>query len=171
MTIAERNQLIENYLPLANSLAFEKKKSLPKKVDIDELKSAAYFGLIDAAQKFNPAKSSFGTYARWRIVGEIMDFIRESCRDYSRCGISLDQPDENGNCMAESIPQKLNNNLNEFLEEATKKLNDLDKNILTMYYIQDMTMKEIGCQIGVSESRVSQVLKQTRDTIKMTIAA
>jgi len=171
MTILERNKLIENYLPLANSLAYEKKKSLPKKVDIDDLKSAAYFGLVDAAQKYIESKSSFGTYARWRITGEIKDFIRESCRDNSRCSISLDQPDENGNSLAESVPQKQEVQTNDFFEETTKKLNDLDKNILSMYYVKDMSMKEIGSKIGVSESRISQILKKSRDKVKITLAA
>jgi len=171
MTILERNELIENYLPLANSLAFKRKKSLPKRVDIDDLKSAAYFGLVDAARKYVPSKSSFGTYARWRITGEIKDFIRESCKANARCSISLNQTDGDGNSMAESIPQKETESSVEFFEEATKQLNDLDKNILHMYYVQDMSMKEIGCKIGVSESRISQLLKKTRDKVKMTMAA
>jgi RNA polymerase sigma factor (sigma-70 family) len=170
MTITERNQLIENYLPLAKSIVFERKKSLPKKVDIDDIQSAAYFGLVDAAQKYNPSKSSFGTYARWRIVGEIKDFVRNACKASSRYGISLDQTDENGNSLAESIPQKENNS-NDFFEDATKKLTDLDRNILIMYYVHEMSMREIGCKIGVSESRISQVLKSARDTVKMTMAA
>lgn len=171
MTITERNQLIENYLPLALKLASEKKKSMPRKVDFEDLKSAAYFGLVDAAQKYNPSKSSFGTYARFRIAGEIQDFIRESYRDSLRFGVSLDQPDENGNCMAENIAAESNDADAEFFEDVAKKLNDLDKSILKMYYIDEMSMKEIGCEVGVSESRISQVLKRTRDRIRNTVAA
>jgi RNA polymerase sigma factor for flagellar operon FliA len=171
MTITERNQLIENYLPLALKLACEKKKSMPRKVDFEDLKSAAYFGLVDAAQKYNPSKSSFGTYARFRIAGEIQDFIRESYRDNLRYGVSLDQPDENGNCMAENIADESQETDVEFFEDVAKKLNDLDKSILKMYYVDEMSMKEIGCEVGVSESRVSQLLKRTRDRIRNAVAA
>jgi RNA polymerase sigma factor for flagellar operon FliA len=83
----------------------------------------------------------------------------------------LDQPDENGNSLAESVPQKQEVQTNDFFEEATKKLNDLDKNILSMYYVKDMSMKEIGSKIGVSESRISQILKKSRDKVKITLAA
>lgn len=171
MTILERNQLIENYLPLAIKLAYEKKKLMPKKIDFEDLKSAAFFGLVDAAQKYNPSKSSFGTYARFRIAGEIQDFIRESYRDDSRVHISLDQSDEDGNCLVDSIVDKSSDFDTELFEDMTKKLTDLDRNILKMYYVDEMSMKEIGCEMGVSESRISQLLKRSREKIRTTIAA
>lgn len=78
MTIIERNKLIENHIPLARKIAFQFKKKLPLCFDIDELVSVAYIGLIDAAIRFNETKSnSFGTYARFRILGEIRDYIRK----------------------------------------------------------------------------------------------
>ena len=43
------------------------------------------------------------------------------------------------------------------LEHAMKKLRDNQRAVLTMYYMQDMTMKEIGRHLGVNESRVSQI--------------
>lgn len=173
MTILERNALIEAYLPLANKIAFEKKKCLPRRVDLDDLKSAAYFGLVDAATKFDPARStSFGTYAKFRIMGEIADFIRESCRDNERCPVSLDTPDESGSCMAACIPQgEPCKDFKEIFDDATKTLTNIDKNIMVMYYLDDLSMKEIGVKIGVSESRVSQILKRSKDKVQMTVAA
>jgi len=173
MTTIERNRLIENYMPLANKLAVEKKKSLPSWVSLDDLKSAAYFGLVDAANKFDPERLiSFGTYAKWRIAGEMLDFIRESCRDTERCSISLDSTDENGVSLASKIPQGVPvTDFDEFFEDLTKNLADLDRNILSMYYVDDLSLKEIGGKIGVSESRVSQLLKRSREHVKMTIAA
>jgi RNA polymerase sigma factor (sigma-70 family) len=173
MTTIERNRLIENYMPLANKLASEKKKSLPSWVSLDDLKSAAYYGLVDAANKFDPERFiSFGTYARWRIAGEILDFIRESCRDNERCSISLDVSDENGVSLSARIPQgEPSENFDEFFEDLTKGIGDLDKNILLMYYVDDMSLKEIGSRIGVSESRVSQLLKRSRENVRLTVAA
>jgi RNA polymerase sigma factor FliA len=79
MTIEERNELITNYIPLANKLAFQKNKFVSKNLSIDELKSAAYMGLVDAANKFNlKYKCSFSTYAKIRILGEICDFIKKN---------------------------------------------------------------------------------------------
>lgn len=163
MNVIERNKLVENYLPLANKIAFENKKRLPKKVSLDDLKSAAYFGLLDAATKFNEKKScSFATYARFRIVGEIKDFVRESYNHYARFGISLDEPDENGDTLEIPVFDKP-----EFFEEIICKLNDLDKNIFTKYYTESRSLKEIGTEVGLSESRISQILKQCRSYLQV----
>lgn len=79
MTDVERDSLIRDYIPLANKLAAERKKSVSKSIDLEDLRSAALYGLVKAAHKFNPALSvSFGFYAKVRIIGEIKDFIRGS---------------------------------------------------------------------------------------------
>ncbi|RDJ35235.1 MAG: sigma-70 family RNA polymerase sigma factor [Crenarchaeota archaeon] len=160
MTIIERNELIENYLPLALKLAFHKKKQVPPRVDIEDLKSAAFFGLVDAANKYNEIVGSFGAYAKRRILGEIQDFIRNS---YKKSMASIDQPDENGLMLSESLIQKSYVAWN---DEEYPELTDLDKNIIKMYYVDGFSMKEIGKIIGVSESRVSQLLKGTRNKLK-----
>lgn len=171
MTVIERNQLVENYLPLANKLANQKKKVLPRRIDLDDLKSAAYYGLMDAARKFDATKNiAFGAYAKFRIMGEIQDFIRRSYRDFERCKISLDQPDENGNVLADSIAQKTVKST-DFFEDTVKQLSDLDKNVVTLYYVDDLSLKEIGLKIGVSESRVSQLLKRSKETVRTVLAA
>lgn len=79
MTIEERNELIINYIPLANKLAFQKNKLVSKNISFEELKSVAYMGLVDAAERFNiKYNCSFSTYAKIRILGEICDFIRKN---------------------------------------------------------------------------------------------
>lgn len=79
MTIEERNELVIKYIPLANKLAFQKNKFTSKNICFDELKSAAYMGLVNAANKFDKKYNcSFYTYAKIRILGEICDFIRKN---------------------------------------------------------------------------------------------
>ena len=70
--------LINSHISLAEKIATIKKCTMPKCVSYDDLKSAAYFGLVDAANKYNPKKNScFGIYAAWRIAGAIRDYLRE----------------------------------------------------------------------------------------------
>jgi len=45
----------------------------------------------------------------------------------------------------------------DILVEAIDKLTDKEKNVVTLYYFEDMTLKEISKTMGVSESRVSQI--------------
>ncbi|AEB75830.1 FliA/WhiG family RNA polymerase sigma factor [Clostridium botulinum] len=45
----------------------------------------------------------------------------------------------------------------EYLAKALDMLNDKDKTVLSLYYYEGMTLKEIGSVLGVSESRVCQL--------------
>jgi len=47
--------------------------------------------------------------------------------------------------------------LKELREIATRGLSDKERRIVSMYYFDEMTMKEIGAVLGISESRVCQV--------------
>ena len=51
----------------------------------------------------------------------------------------------------------LRGELEERLEEAIANLPDRERLVMTLYYYEEMTMREIGLALGVVESRVSQV--------------
>jgi RNA polymerase sigma factor for flagellar operon FliA len=51
----------------------------------------------------------------------------------------------------------LRDELEERLSEAIAQLPDRDRLVMTLYYYEEMTMREIGLALGVVESRVSQV--------------
>ena len=77
MTITERNQLIVLHMDLAKKIALTYSRKISC-VDKDELVSAAYFGLVDAAEKYKFSKSdNFAAYAVIRIIGAIKDYLRE----------------------------------------------------------------------------------------------
>jgi RNA polymerase sigma factor for flagellar operon FliA len=44
------------------------------------------------------------------------------------------------------------------LQQAIEGLSEREKLVLSLYYSEGMNLKEIGAVIGVSESRVSQIL-------------
>lgn len=166
MTINERNELIEKYLPLAKKLAKARKMTIPNYVSLDDLISVAYYGLVDAATKYDPSKCSFGFYAKLRISGEICDYLREICRDSSRYGTSLDVRGEEGFSLGDTIETCVEDDSEEFLEDVSKNLFGVDKTVFSLYYGKNLTLKEIGCEIGVSESRVSQILTKSKEIIK-----
>jgi len=43
------------------------------------------------------------------------------------------------------------------LARALTRLSERERTVVTLYYEQEMTMKEIGEQLGIDESRVSQL--------------
>jgi len=51
----------------------------------------------------------------------------------------------------------LRGELEERLGEAIQNLPDRERLVMTLYYFEDMTMREIGLALGVVESRVSQM--------------
>jgi len=132
LTIDERNDLVTNYLPLADKLAWKKNRVTPKSISIDELKSAAYLGLVDAANKFKKDKGSFGKYASFRIIGEIKDYLRELGR-FSMISLDAGKDEESSFSSIFASPEETNPQ--EFFEEATKNLNALGKKIIKNYFI------------------------------------
>lgn len=47
--------------------------------------------------------------------------------------------------------------LHRMLTDTIEKLSEKEKRVVTLYYFEDMTLKEISSVMGVSESRVSQI--------------
>ena len=57
------------------------------------------------------------------------------------------------------------NELTALLAEAVEDLPDKEKLVLSLYYYEEFTMKEIGTLLGVNESRVSQL--HTKATLRL----
>ena len=72
-----RDKLIIQYSPLVKYVAGRVGVGLPRNVEQSELVSFGVFGLIDAIEKFDPARGyKFETYAIARIKGAILDELR-----------------------------------------------------------------------------------------------
>src|SRR5271165_4180296 len=92
---AEHERMIVEHLPTVRYLARRIHERLPHHVEIDDLVSAGVLGLIDAFQKFDPAKKvQFRSYAQFRIRGAILDSLRTldwSPRDLRRKGRAVEE--------------------------------------------------------------------------------
>lgn len=168
-----QQKLVEQYVPLANKLAYKKKKTLPSFVDIEELKSAAYMGLVEAASRYNPNLGvQFSTFAYPRVFGAIQDYLREmgwGKRNEPVRAFSLDATIEtdDGKCsQGDLLEAKEEHNGDEFMEVITLTLDNQAEQVLRYYFIDECSMKEVGEKFGVSESRVSQLIKQYKDRIR-----
>jgi RNA polymerase sigma factor for flagellar operon FliA len=51
----------------------------------------------------------------------------------------------------------VNSNLREIIEQALEKLDDKEREVIKMYYLDGFHMKEISKKLKVSESRISQI--------------
>lgn len=72
-----RDRLIVHYSPLVKFVAGRVSVGLPQNIEQADLVSYGIFGLIDAIDKFDPARGiKFETYAINRIKGAIIDELR-----------------------------------------------------------------------------------------------
>src|ERR1700687_5182062 len=77
-TDAERERVLMEQLPQVRYIARRIHERLPRHVPLEDLVHAGILGLIDALNKFDSSKHvQFGSYAKFRIRGAILDSLRE----------------------------------------------------------------------------------------------
>jgi len=215
-----REALVVRHLPLVKHIAARLAMGLPSHIELDDLYSYGVFGLLDALEKFDPARGvKFETYAFTRVKGAIldglraMDWVPASMRqrarqveeafgrvearlgraasdeevaaelglgaadfgrilaDVERASLlSLDElwGDESGEEYAlrdvvrdESAPDPTQSaewrDREQILAEAVEALPERERTVLTLFYYDGLTPKEIAAVLGVSVSRISQL--------------
>jgi RNA polymerase sigma factor (sigma-70 family) len=168
------NTLVEQHIPWANKLAHRKKKTLPKFIDLEEIKSAAYMGLVEAASRYNPELNvEFTTFSYQRIWGAIHDYLREQGwmkrGEYQQMlSLDLDTAHNDGETctLGDLVEAKPESDTEESFEVITLKMDNQAKSVLKHYFVDEYSMKEVGQKFGVSESRVSQLIKLYKKQIR-----
>ncbi len=209
------------YLGLVRLVAGRMAMNSPPQVDKDDLIGWGVLGLLDAVEKFDPArKAGFETYASTRIRGAIIDQIRSldwaprslrrKARELARAADKLkgklgrkpadrELAEEMGigatdlfNLMTEihgayilSLDAKISDdqeggetNLGKIMSDTTtpspeetvlrkemeervakamEKLSESERQVITLYYYDELTLKEVGTILGLTESRICQI--------------
>lgn len=72
-----RNEIVMHYSPLVQAHAARLSRKLPAQISYDEICSAAFDGLIEAVEAYDPErKAKFETFCQQRISGAVMDWLR-----------------------------------------------------------------------------------------------
>lgn len=158
----EQQNLVVSHLPLAHKLALSAKKKASF-LNYDELKSAAYLGLSEAALKFDSNLGiSFEIFASCRVFGTIKDYMRE-----------LSWGSRNNLIKTESFEFQEEPTHNDKLEEKvdvfekiTDPLSSINKKVLRLRYVEEAKIKDIADSMGVHESRVSQILSASCNNLR-----
>lgn len=161
MELLERNQLIEKYLPWVKKLAQSKKKTY-KHTSIDELICAGNKAMVEIACKYEKDKGDFAAFAKKRILGEMTNELRRN---------SLE-----GRGLRPILFKSLNTDSLVYYEEESESLFDIvamvlpnpqkDGQMLRWYFVENLTYKQIGQKVGLTESRVSQIFAFYKRRIK-----
>ena len=72
----EEEAFTKEYMPLVKRLAYRIAQRLPRSVEVEDLISEGYLGLLDAKKKFDANQGGFRPYAEMRIRGTILDYLR-----------------------------------------------------------------------------------------------
>jgi len=218
----QRDELIKAHLDYVDFIVHRMRPQIPGNVSLDDLKSAAMYGLMDAASRFDPDKGVlFKTFAETRIRGAVLDELRKMdwfsrsmrdkhnrvFREIKRLEQELGRdPTEEEIAEAmdielEAYQQILNEighlgviSLNEMLDESSgggtflDQLNDIngqnpeesietqelirdlavaldrlsekERLVITLFYYEEFTQKEIAEVLELSEGRISQLHSQ-----------
>lgn len=76
--LPDRDELVERYRPLVNSIVGRVLRSLPVHIEFQEAVSYGMIGLLEAADRYDPRrKVSFVTFSYYRIRGSVFDGLRQ----------------------------------------------------------------------------------------------
>lgn len=183
-----KKKIIKQYTNLVHYVI---KKSKFAKLEIMNTSDFFQFGiegLSEAIDRYDPEYGTkFETYAIQRIRGKIIDELRkiqikpraltnvEGDKPFYT-NVSLNQPvdQEDGYLLYETIPNDeespddtaVKNDEKEFLMQAIKELPEKARLVITLYYYESLTYKEIAKILNITVSRVSQIHSQVVKVLK-----
>jgi len=226
-TTAERDRLVEQYLPLVRHVVARMTVRWPGGTSGDDFFSAGVMGLLHAATTFDPGRgASFKTFAYAAIRGAILDEVRrldpvprarrERLRRIDRVaddlrvrldraplleeiaaelGVSIDEIGDDlvalrtaralslDDCSGDpdaSIADQLGcpntprpadaAERREDVERLTKAIGELpepDRQVLVLYHYENLYLKEVGEVLGVTESRICQILARAHARLRL----
>ena len=77
INLENREAVVVEYSPMVKYVANRIALRLPSHIEVEDLVSVGVLGLIDAIEKYDPARGAkFKTYAEFRVRGAILDELR-----------------------------------------------------------------------------------------------
>ena len=164
-------ELILANLSLVGIIARSRIRRLGRKVDLGDLISLGFIGLVDAAHRFNPDRGyRFNTFASWRIHGAISDGLREPGKRRGR-NIQLDQSIDvdcfpSAECFRPEAPL-VESEVKVAVRKAIGLLTAREKSIIELYHFENIGMREIAKRYGVSASAISFAHKRALGKLRL----
>lgn len=160
--------LVEQHYQMVKTYVETKWSSIRYNDKLD-LEHCGVIGLIQAAKKYDPSKKvKFGSYARYRVAGEIVDQLRRN--DGPRGNKNRGKIRPNSDLVEPMVVSQRDEEtepaIAELRENFFKRIKLRHGRVLaelaTQYWVDRLTLKKIGAKIGVSEARISQRLRDVR---------
>jgi RNA polymerase sigma factor for flagellar operon FliA len=228
----DREEMIEKYLPLVRLVAGRIHRRLPPGVDLESLIHSGIVGLLEALKRYDPRRGvAFQAYARYRIQGEVMEYLRSldwvsrSVRAWGRkvtearsrltrklgreanpeeVATELKVPLEEYYRIDQKVSEAVllsfedlsiaseeewkkaqedfssrpfqdplafleGKDLVEKLASAIEELPERERLVVTLYYHEELTLREIGEILGLSEGRICQIYAQAVSRLRQAL--
>ena len=166
-----RGALIERYSDLAVGIAHCMRIPPTSLADRDDAASAAMIGLIGAVDRFDPRRGvPFEAYAALRIRGAVVDELRrvdergraDRRPEGAELAVSLDELMAKGVHQGPAIDDGFTErfeqeDLKTRVQDALGRLPARQREVIARYYGDELTLREAGVKMGVSEARACQL--------------
>ena len=163
-------------MALVRQIAASVARRLPSHVDRDELVGLGTLGWAEARQRFDASRGvPFAGFAAARIRGAILDGLRRAdtlsrgdrrraqrdaapalpriVNDPAEVEAAMDRASDDGD-VSDLLAQQ---EMVDELRTAMTKLPERERLVLLRHFFDDVPMRVIGAELGVTESRVSQI--------------
>ena len=231
-SLGSQEEIVDTYLPLVRLVAERVHRRLPPGIDVSSLIHSGIVGLLEALQRYDPGRGvAFQTYARYRIQGEIMEYLRSldwvsrSVRSWGR-RVTAARARLTGKFGREALPEEMASELGVSLEEyyrvdqkvsdstllsledlnvaseeewrraqekfasnpyqdpvvciegkdlveklagAIEVLPERERLVVTLYYHEELTLREIGEILGLTEGRICQIHAQAVSRLRQAL--
>jgi RNA polymerase sigma factor FliA len=166
-----RGALIERYSDLAIGISRCMRIPPTSLADRDDIASAAMIGLIAAVDRFDHRRGvPFEAYASLRIRGAVVDELRrvdergraDRRSESAALAVSLDALLESGAHQGPVVDDGFSErheqeDLKTRIQNALGRLPARQREVIARYYGDELTLREAGAKMGVSEARACQL--------------
>ena len=162
--------------------------------DREDLIADGVLGLVQAARRYRGDRgASFGAYAARRVRGQILDALRERdplTRSARRAFRAAQRASEDGGVASPAAPPYVEVSLDRIgdvaevhrapehrderwpqVASALRDLTPLERRVLVLSYGRGLTLREIGGEIGLSESGVCRLRARALARVRSACAA
>lgn len=131
--------------------------------NFDDLIQVGNMALIECIEQYDVKKGyKFNSYAFPTIRFKMMNYINKN-------KIIFDEIDDN-NIIDDYNPFENNNDIKVLITKLLSKLNEKDKMIMTKYYYDNQTFREIGEELGMSKQlvhiRYKKIINKLKERLK-----
>ncbi|MDD5382902.1 MAG: sigma-70 family RNA polymerase sigma factor [Candidatus Margulisbacteria bacterium] len=147
--------------------------SLPRHIatsEADDLESEAKIAFMDCLKTWDPRKGELWPYVSVRLKGSMQDYLRKRGNDpvaglyeYITSAANVYMAFNRKEIAHEEVDKILH------VDSAMKDFSEKEQSVIQGYYQQDKTFKEIGKEIGLSESQVSRICKDATVKLKKSL--